>query len=83
MDPIKVDFSGKGKPKEVVIPPEKKVLKIIICILTTIVGGCITYYFMLPAINLKEIEFYYFKLFRTVYNTDYEMNLQFASLAFI
>ena len=60
MDPIKVDFSGKGKPKEVVIPPEKKVLKIIICILSTIVGGCITYYFMLPAINFKEIEFYYF-----------------------
>ncbi len=60
MDPIKVDFSGKGKPKEVVIPPEKKVLKIIICILATIIGGCITYYFMLPAINFKEIEFYYF-----------------------
>lgn len=60
MDPIKVDFSGKGRPKEVVIPPEKKVLKIIICILSTIIGGCITYYFMLPAINLKEIEFYYF-----------------------
>lgn len=60
MDPIKVDFSGKGKPKEVVIPPEKKVLKIIICILATIIGGGITYYFMLPAINLKEIEFYYF-----------------------
>ncbi len=60
MDPIKVDFSGKGKPKEVVIPPEKKVLKIIICILSTIVGGCIAYYFMLPAINLKAIEFYYF-----------------------
>ena len=60
MDPIKVDFSGKGRPKEVVIPPEKKVLKIIISILATIIGGCITYYFMLPAINLKEIEFYYF-----------------------
>ena len=60
MDPIKVDFSGKGKPKEVVIPPEKKVLKIIICILATIIGGCITYYFMLPAINFKELEFYYF-----------------------
>ena len=28
MDPIKVDFSGKGAPKEVVIPPEKKILKI-------------------------------------------------------
>lgn len=60
MDPIKVDFSGKGRPKEVVIPPEKKVLKIIISILATIIGGCIAYYFMLPAINLKEIEFYYF-----------------------
>ena len=60
MDPIKVDFSGKGKPKEVVIPPEKKVLKIIICILAAIIGGCITYYFMLPAINFKELEFYYF-----------------------
>ncbi|MBR4286394.1 MAG: CvpA family protein [Clostridia bacterium] len=60
MDPIKVDFSGKGKPREVVIPPEKKVLKIIISILATIIGGGITYYFMLPAINLKEIEFYYF-----------------------
>ena len=60
MDPIKVDFSGKGRPKEVVIPPEKKVLKIIICILTTIIGGAIAYYFMLPAINLKAMEFYYF-----------------------
>ena len=60
MDPIKVDFSGKGKPKEVVIPPEKKVLKIIICILTTIIGGGIAYYFMLPAINFKAIELYYF-----------------------
>ena len=28
MDPIKVYFSGKGKPKEVIIPPEKKLLKI-------------------------------------------------------
>lgn len=60
MDPIKVDFSGKGRPKEVVIPPEKKVLKIVICILSTIIGGAIAYYFMLPAINLKAIEFYYF-----------------------
>ncbi len=60
MDPIKVDFSGKGKPKEVVIPPEKKILKIIICIIATIIGGAIAYYFMLPALNLKAIEFYYF-----------------------
>ena len=60
MDPIKVDFSGKGKPTEVVIPPDKKVLKIIIAILITIVGGAVSYYFMLPAINLKSLDFYYF-----------------------
>ena len=60
MDPIKVDFSGKGKPKEVVIPPEKKVLKLIICIIATIIGGAIAYYFMLPAINLKSMDFYYY-----------------------
>ena len=60
MDPIKVDFSGKGRPKEVVIPPEKKVLKIIICIIATIIGAAIAYYFMLPAINLKSMDFYTF-----------------------
>ena len=60
MDPIKVDFSGKGKPKEVVIPPEKKILKLIICIIATIIGGAIAYYFMLPAINLKSMDFYYY-----------------------
>ena len=41
MDPIKVDFSGKGRPKEVVIPPEKKILKIIICIIATIIGAAV------------------------------------------
>ncbi len=60
MDPIKVDFSGKGKPTEVIIPPEKKVLKIIIAIILTLVGGAVTYYFMLPAINFKSLDFYYF-----------------------
>lgn len=60
MDPIKVDFSGKGRPKEVVIPPDKKVLKIIISIIATIIGGAIAYYIMLPAINLKSLDFYYF-----------------------
>ena len=60
MDPIKVDFSGKGRPTEVVIPPEKKVLKIIIAILITIIGGAVSYYFMLPALNLKSLDFYYF-----------------------
>ena len=60
MDPIKVDFSGKGAPKEVVIPPEKKILKIIISLIVALIGGAVAYYFMLPAINLKELEFYYF-----------------------
>ena len=58
MDPIKVDFSGKGRPKEVVIPPEKKVLKIIICIIATIIGAAIAYYFMLPALNFKSTDLY-------------------------
>ncbi len=60
MDPIKVDFSGKGRPTEVVIPPERKVLKIILAILITIAGGAVAYYFMLPALNFKALEFYYF-----------------------
>lgn len=60
MDPIKVDFSGKGTPKEIVIPPDKKVLKLVISIIITLIGGAITYYFMLPALNFKAIELYYF-----------------------
>lgn len=60
MDPIKVDFSGKGKPKEVVIPPEKKILKIIINIIVTIIGSAVVYYFLLPPLNFKALEFYYF-----------------------
>ncbi len=60
MDPIKVDFSGKGKPKEVVIPPEKKILKIILNIIVTIIGSAVVYYFLLPPLNFKALEFYYF-----------------------
>ncbi len=60
MDPIKVDFSGKGAPKEVVIPPEKKVLKIILSLIATVIGGAVAYYFLLPALNFKAVELYYF-----------------------
>lgn len=60
MDPIKVDFSGKGRPTEVIIPPEKKILKIIIAIILTLVGGAVAYYFMLPALNFKSLDFYYY-----------------------
>ncbi len=60
MDPIKVDFSGKGTPKEIVIPPDKKGLKLVISIIITLIGAAITYYFMLPALNFKAMELYYF-----------------------
>lgn len=62
MDPIKVDFSGKGadKSKEIIIPPERAVLKIILSVVLALVTGAVTYYFMLPPLNLKAIEFYYF-----------------------
>lgn len=64
MDPIKVDFSGNGKGadkgREIVIPPEKSVLKIILSIVLALVTGGIVYYFLLPPMNLKAIEFYYF-----------------------
>ena len=63
MDPIKVDFSGRGgadKSREIVIPPEKAVLKVILSIVLALVTGGIVYYFMLPPLNFKAIEFYYF-----------------------
>lgn len=65
-DPIKVDFSDKGKgrgnssTKEVYIPPEKAGLKIVLSILITIIGGGIAYYFMLPPMNFGATEFYMF-----------------------
>ncbi len=65
MDPIKVDFtgsSGNGPDKKtgVVIPPEKKGLKIIINIIVTLLFGAVLYYFMLPAFNFKSIMMYAF-----------------------
>lgn len=65
-DPIKVDFSDKGKgrgkssTKEVYIPPEKAGLKIVLSIILTIIGGAIAYYFMLPPMNFGAVEFYMF-----------------------
>ena len=62
MDPIKVDFSGKGsdRSKEIVIPPEKAALKIILSVVFALLTGAVVYYFMLPPLNPKAIEFYYF-----------------------
>lgn len=63
MDPIKVDFSQEGNYPgggKVVIPPEKKGLKIIINIIVTAIAALIGYYFYLPAMNFKSIEMYIF-----------------------
>ena len=60
MDPIKVDFSKKdgGGKKDIVIPPEKAALKVILSILCMIVFAAVAFYVMLPAINFKSYDFY-------------------------
>lgn len=62
MDPIKVDFSGRGgeSKKTIVIPPERAPLKVFLSVILSVVTGAVAYYFMLPPINLKAIEFYYY-----------------------
>ena len=60
MDPIKVDFSKKGGPKEIVIPPDKAVLKIVLSVLCSLVTAVIAFYIMLPPLNFKAYEFYGF-----------------------
>jgi len=60
MDPIKVDFTGRhgNKKKEIVIPPEKAALKIIISLFGTLLAAGLYYYLMLPPVNFKAYEFY-------------------------
>lgn len=60
MDPIKVDFSKKngGGKKEIVIPPERAALKIVLSIVCMLVFAVVAFYVMLPAVNLKEYNFY-------------------------
>ena len=60
MDPIKVDFSKKdsGRKKDIVIPPEKAGLKIVLSVVCTLIFAAVAFYVMLPAINLKSYDFY-------------------------
>ncbi len=60
MDPIKVDFSRKdGSMKnDIVVPPERAALKVILSILCSVVFAGALFYFMLPAINFKALDFY-------------------------
>ncbi len=65
MEPIKVDFTkkGKSKVKDILIPPEKAGLKIIINIVITLLVAVLGYYFILPPMNLKATQCYmYFAL---------------------
>lgn len=60
MDPIKVDFSRKegNRQNSIVVPPERAALKIILSVVCSAVFAVILFYFMLPALNFKAIEFY-------------------------
>lgn len=60
MDPIKVDFSKKdgGRKKDIVIPPEKAALKIVLSLLCSAVSAAVLFYFMLPALNFKAYDLY-------------------------
>ena len=65
MEPINVDFtgkgsSGKGSGKGAYLAPAKSGLKTIICIIGTIIGAVVAYYFMLPPLNFKSTETYMF-----------------------
>lgn len=66
MEPIKVDFTGgnggkgKGSGKDAYLSPSKAGLKTAISIVGTIIGAAIAYYFMLPALNFKSTELYFF-----------------------
>jgi len=59
MDPIKVDFTKKGaSKKDIVIPPEKALLKIILSLVGSLLVAAVAYYIMLPPMNLKSTDMY-------------------------
>ena len=65
MEPINVDFTGKGSQgkgsgKGAYLAPKNSGLKTIICIIGTIIGAVVAYYFMLPPLNFKSTETYMF-----------------------
>ena len=58
MDPINVDFGNKNVVPE--IPNGSTLKRVIISALLTLVVGGVVYYFMLPPLNFKALEFYIF-----------------------
>ncbi len=63
-EPIQVGFSGKGKKggpnKRIVIPPERAGLRILLSVCGTILTALVGFYVMLPPLNLRANEFYYY-----------------------
>ena len=55
MDPIKVDFSKKGGPKEIVIPPDKAALKIVLSVLCSLVTAAIAFLYNAAAPQLQGV----------------------------
>ena len=67
MEPIKVDFTGgngagkgKGSGKDAYLTPSKAGLKTVISVIGTLIGAVVAYYFMLPPLNFKSTELYFF-----------------------
>lgn len=59
MEPIKVDFGGEKRKRATAQTPEGSTAKkLIISGVITAVLAAVLYYFMLPALNLKAIDFY-------------------------
>lgn len=67
MEPIKVDFTGgngagkgKGSGKDAYLTPSKPGLKTVISVVGTLIGAVVAYYLMLPPLNFKSTELYFF-----------------------
>jgi hypothetical protein len=68
-EPIQVDFSGKGNnrgrrfmggKKTAAIPPERAGLRLAVCIVGTVLVALVGYYVLLPPLNWKANELYYY-----------------------
>lgn len=63
-EPIQVDFSGKkkkgGPKKPIVIPPERAGLRVALSLAGTVLTALVGFYVMLPPLNLRAQEFYYY-----------------------
>ncbi len=73
MEPIKVDFTGKGgaskgSGKTAYLVPKNAGIKMIINIVGTVIGAAVAYYFMLPPMNFKSTDMYmYFGIVAAIF----------------